>query len=36
MTINKENSFKVYTVVYEVGFEKVFIEILKMFNRNKP
>jgi len=36
MAINKENSFKGYTIVYEVNFEKVFIEILKMFNRNKP
>jgi len=28
--------FKGYTVVYEVNFEKNCIDILKMFNRNKP
>jgi len=32
----RDMTFKGYTVVYEVNFEKDCIEILKMFNRNKP
>jgi plasmid stabilization system protein ParE len=32
----RDMTFKGYTLVYEVNFEKDCIEILKMFNRNKP
>jgi len=32
----RDMTFKGYTIVYEVNFEKDCIEILQMFNRNKP
>jgi len=32
----RDMTFKGYTIVYEVNFEKDCIEILKIFNRNKP
>ena len=32
----RDMSYKTYTFVYELNFEKDSIEILKIFNRNKP
>jgi len=32
----RDMTFMGYTIVYEVNFEKESIEILKIFNRNKP
>jgi len=32
----RDMTYKTYTIVYEVNFEKDSIEILKIFNRNKP
>ena len=32
----RDMTFKGYTVVYEINFKKDCIEILKIFNRNKP
>ena len=32
----RDMTFKGYSIVYEVNFEKDCIEILKIFNRNKP
>jgi hypothetical protein len=29
-------TFKKYTITYEVNLEKNTIEVLKIFNRNKP
>ncbi|MBU1658246.1 type II toxin-antitoxin system RelE/ParE family toxin [bacterium] len=32
----RDMTYKTYTVVYELNFEKDSVEILKIFNRNKP
>ncbi|MFA5233778.1 MAG: type II toxin-antitoxin system RelE/ParE family toxin [Sulfurimonas sp.] len=32
----RDMTYKGYTVIYEINFEKDFVEILKIFNRNKP
>ena len=32
----RDMTYKGYTIVYEINFEKELIEIFKIFNRNKP
>jgi len=32
----RDMTYNTYTIVYELNFEKDFVEILKIFNRNKP
>lgn len=32
----RDMTYKTYTIVYELNFEKNSVEILKIFNRNKP
>ncbi len=32
----REMTYKTYTLIYEINFEKDSIEILKIFNKNKP
>jgi plasmid stabilization system protein ParE len=32
----RDMTYKGYTVIYEINFEKELIEIFKIFNRNKP
>ncbi len=32
----RDMTYKTYTIIYEVNFEKDSIEIFKIFNKNKP
>ncbi len=32
----RDMTYKTYTLIYEINFEKDSIEILKIFNKNKP
>jgi len=32
----RDMTYKGYTIIYEVNFKEDFIEVLKIFNRNKP